>query len=163
MLRLRESPRARQGERRPPRRASAGRVVDLGAADVLVEVRDVTCDPAPYTPRRWGPRPGRPHRRDRRRPCPDGSPRGELASPPRSEHRAGAGDGLTAIADRHRLTRAEAAVLGCIAEGLSNREIAGRLFVSIETVKTHVQRILAKLEVSSRLQAAALVNRGSRP
>ena len=54
-------------------------------------------------------------------------------------------------------------MLGCIAEGLSNREIAGRLFVSIETVKTHVQRILAKLEVSSRLQAAALVNRGSRP
>jgi DNA-binding CsgD family transcriptional regulator len=70
---------------------------------------------------------------------------------------------LDAIADRHRLTRAEIAVLGCIAEALSNREIAQRLFVSIETVKTHVQRVLAKLEVESRTQAAVMVNRGVLP
>ena len=69
---------------------------------------------------------------------------------------------LDAVATGRRLTRAETAVLGCVAEGLSNREIAGRLFVSVETVKTHVQRVLAKLEVESRTQAAVLVNRGTR-
>ena len=53
-----------------------------------------------------------------------------------------------------RLTRAEANVLECLQLGLSNAEIARRLFVSVPTVKTHVHRILQKLGVSSRLQAA---------
>ncbi len=53
-----------------------------------------------------------------------------------------------------RLTRAESNVLECLRLGLSNAEIARRLFVSVPTVKTHVHRILQKLGVSSRLQAA---------
>jgi hypothetical protein len=42
-----------------------------------------------------------------------------------------------------------------MAEGLSNREIAERLFVNVGTVKTHVHKICGKLGARSRTQAAA--------
>jgi DNA-binding NarL/FixJ family response regulator len=47
-------------------------------------------------------------------------------------------------------------VLTALAEGLTNQEIAGRLFLSESTVKTHVGRVLAKLEVRDRVQAVIL-------
>ena len=52
-----------------------------------------------------------------------------------------------------QLTEREAEVLRALAEGLSNTEIAARIWVSPETVKTHVKSILAKLEVRDRTQA----------
>lgn len=52
-----------------------------------------------------------------------------------------------------RLTPRELDVLALVAEGCDNVEIAERLVISPHTVKTHVSRILAKLEVSSRVQA----------
>ena len=51
------------------------------------------------------------------------------------------------------LTPRELEILALIASGLSNREIAGRLFVSENTVKTHTSRVLDKLGASGRTQA----------
>jgi DNA-binding NarL/FixJ family response regulator len=53
-----------------------------------------------------------------------------------------------------RLSPRERDVLDCLARGLSNRAIAGELYVSEKTVKTHVSSILSKLRVADRTQAA---------
>lgn len=54
------------------------------------------------------------------------------------------------------LTPREIDVLTALGQGLSNADIAGRLVISEATTKTHVSRVLAKLGVTSRVQAAIL-------
>ncbi len=53
------------------------------------------------------------------------------------------------------LTAREIEVLDCLTEGLSNREIAQQLTISLTTVKTHTRNIYRKLDVNSRTQAVA--------
>jgi DNA-binding CsgD family transcriptional regulator len=82
----------------------------------------------------------------------------------------GRGDQISAALwpDRQRepaagpgLTRREREVAELIADGLTNRQIAARLFVSERTVDTHVSRILAKLGCATRAQVAVIIASGA--
>lgn len=61
------------------------------------------------------------------------------------------------------LTEREQEVLNLIAEGSNNREIAGKLYISEKTVKTHVSSILGKLGLADRTQAAIYALRHASP
>jgi len=56
------------------------------------------------------------------------------------------------------LTEREAEVLGCLGEGLSNAQIASRLYLSEATVKGYVSRMLVKLGCANRTQAGLLAH-----
>ncbi|MEV6210211.1 response regulator transcription factor, partial [Kitasatospora sp. NPDC051914] len=55
-----------------------------------------------------------------------------------------------------QLTDGEQEILALIGEGLTNREIGGRLYLAEKTVKNHISRLLAKLGVERRVQAAVI-------
>ncbi len=55
------------------------------------------------------------------------------------------------------LTRREREVAQLVAQGLTNREIAARLYLSERTAQNHVQHILEKLHLSNRSQIAVLI------
>jgi len=56
----------------------------------------------------------------------------------------------------HDLTEREREVLNWIVKGYTNRQIAHALFISYSTVKNHVSKVLSKLEVSNRVEAATM-------
>ena len=60
---------------------------------------------------------------------------------------------LEARASIEQITPREKEVLDCLAEGLSNKEIAAKLHMSVDTERTHMMNILSKLGVHSRIQA----------
>jgi DNA-binding NarL/FixJ family response regulator len=63
--------------------------------------------------------------------------------------------GRTAALEEVRMTQREREVIALIAVGLSNKEIATRLDIAADTVKSHVRNVMDKLALHSRLQIAA--------
>ena len=61
--------------------------------------------------------------------------------------------------DQFGLTAREIEVLALVGEGLTNRQIAGELFISPKTAGLHVSHILGKLRVTNRTQAAEIAHR----
>ncbi|TSI09666.1 EAL domain-containing protein [Lysinibacillus sp. BW-2-10] len=66
-------------------------------------------------------------------------------------------DAISEIKKEYFLSTREVDVFSLIVDGLSNKEISEKLFISEHTVKNHITNILAKLQVSDRMQAIALV------
>ena len=59
----------------------------------------------------------------------------------------------TSLVAQLELRKRELEILNLMAQGLSNQEIAAKLFVSVSTVKTHIQNLFEKLDVKRRIQA----------
>lgn len=69
--------------------------------------------------------------------------------------------GRSAAMESVRMTPREREVINLIAEGLGNKEIAARLHIATDTVKSHVRNIMEKLMLHTRLQIAAFAHRES--
>ena len=68
-------------------------------------------------------------------------------------------DDEEAVLLARQLTPRELEVLGLLVEGMSSKDIAGTLSISTNTVRTHIENILTKLQVRSRLEAVAFAVR----
>jgi DNA-binding NarL/FixJ family response regulator len=62
-----------------------------------------------------------------------------------------------------RLTERQRDVATLVAEGLSNEEIASRLFLSLATVKSHLTAVMRRLDIRTRTQLAILIHRDHSP
>ena len=65
----------------------------------------------------------------------------------------------TSLVSQLELSKRELEVLSLLAQGHSNQEIAAKLFVSLSTVKTHLQNLFEKLDVKRRIQAVEKAKR----
>ena len=65
----------------------------------------------------------------------------------------------TLLVSQLELSKRELEILSLLAQGYSNQEIAAKLFVSLSTVKTHIQNLFEKLDVKRRIQAVEKAKR----
>jgi len=65
----------------------------------------------------------------------------------------------TSLVSQLELSKRELEILNLLAQGHSNQEIAAKLFVSLSTVKTHIQNLFEKLDVKRRIQAVEKAKR----
>jgi two-component system, NarL family, response regulator LiaR len=65
----------------------------------------------------------------------------------------------TSLISQLELSKRELEILSLLAQGHSNQEIAAKLFVSLSTVKTHIQNLFEKLDVKRRIQAVEKAKR----
>ncbi len=79
-----------------------------------------------------------------------------LFDPARMQGRGSARGDRSERAARHGLTPREVEILDMVAEGRTNREIATEFFLAEKTVKNHVNRIFAKLRVTTRAEAVSV-------
>jgi LuxR family maltose regulon positive regulatory protein len=79
----------------------------------------------------------------------DGRPRAKVGDQPFTAHGSPSPVLIEPLSER------ELEVLGLIAQGLTNREVAARLFLTLNTVKVHTRNIYGKLDVHSRTEAVA--------
>lgn len=77
----------------------------------------------------------------------------EWENPAGDENLSGSESAAPAESAEELLTKREKQVLECLARGQGNKEISDSLYISIETVKTHIKNIFQKLDVKSRLEA----------
>ena len=147
-------------------RAASARELAEAIRAVAAGFRVVVADPPGPRPARQAsppPRhPGAPEREGNREP---GAVLGAVHSPGRPGRPGGPGRELDAERDLHAelllrsLSVRERQVLDLLARGYSNRRIAEACYLSLNTVRTHVQNVLVKLGVHSKLEAAALAVR----
>lgn len=74
---------------------------------------------------------------------------------------AGARPRRRAVRGADALTPSEARIARLAADGMTNREIAAHLFLTVKTVETHLANVFGKLEVSSRRQLPKALDTGS--
>jgi DNA-binding NarL/FixJ family response regulator len=147
-------------------RAASARELAEAIRAVAAGFRVVVADPPGPRPARQAsspPRhPGAPEREGNPEP---GAVRGAVHSPGRPAGPGRPGGDLDAERDLHAelllrsLSVRERQVLDLLARGYSNRRIAEACYLSLNTVRTHVQNVLVKLGVHSKLEAAALAVR----
>ena len=86
----------------------------------------------------------------------------QLASAARAGVYQPASAGVVGVLDPFRLSRLEEAIVRLVAQGLSNKEIGDRLFISERTVKTHMTSILRKTGERDRMKLIATLTRQGR-
>jgi len=70
---------------------------------------------------------------------------------------------MPAVTGGEQLTPRERELVGFVAGGASNKDIARRLSISVSTVKTHLTSIFGKLGLSTRLELAVAIGRATAP
>lgn len=83
----------------------------------------------------------------------------DAALSPSGEPADGGGAGFDRVCAEYNLSEREAAVARCILKGLSNKEISTELYISIDTVKTHVKNLFKKCEINNRMDFIKLFSR----